>query len=377
MSTPDPSSAAAASKAQTAAAPAAATSPSPEIVLQELRARRDAHLRENPKARARNAAEAIGMSEAQLVALDLGDGAVRLTSQWSEMLAAVESMGEVMALTRNEACVHEKHGVYRNFEQEEGSPVALFVDEKIDLRIFLRSWAFAFAVTTPAAGGNGEPRRSLQFFNAAGQAVHKIYMTGKSDLDAYHAFVERFTAPEQQALLPEAPPARPAPTETPDEQIDREAFLAEWGALQDTHDFFGFIRKAGVTRTQALRLADGEFTRRVEADAARRVLQLASSTQTPIMVFVGNPGCIQIHTGPVVRLLEHGPWYNVMDPEFNLHLNETAIDQAWVVRKPSVDGDVTSLEVFDAAGEVIVQLFGKRKPGIPELESWREIAAQL
>ena len=345
--------------------------------LEALRAARDAYLKENPKSRARNAAQALGMSEAQLAALDLGAGAVRLGTDWNAMLQAVESMGEVMALTRNEACVHEKHGVYRNFEQEAGSPVALFVDEKIDLRIFLRSWAFGFAVETPAPGGKGDPRRSVQFFDAAGQAVHKIYMTAKSDLDAYRAFVERFAAPEQDALLPEAPPARPKPAETPDAQIDREAFLAEWGALQDTHDFFGFLRNAGVTRTQALRLAEGTFTRRVSGDAARRSLQLAASTETPVMVFVGNPGCIQIHTGPVSRLLEHGPWYNVMDPEFNLHLNETAIEQAWVVRKPSVDGDVTSLEVFDGDGEVIAQVFGKRKPGIPELQAWREIAAQL
>ena len=54
-----------------------------------------------------------------------------------------------------------------------------------------------------------------------------------------------------------------------------------------------------------------------------------------------------------------------------------AIAEAWVVRKPTTDGTVTALELFDAEGEVIAQLFGKRKPGIPELEDWREIAAAL
>jgi putative hemin transport protein len=27
-----------------------------------------------------------------------------------------------------------------------------------------------------------------------------------------------------------------------------------------------------------------------------------------------------------------GPWYNILDPSFNLHLREDAIDQVWVVR---------------------------------------------
>ena len=84
-------------------------------------------------------------------------------------------------------------------------------------------------------------------------------------------------------------------------------------------------------------------------------------------------GCIQIHTGEVKNLVTTGPWYNVLDPEFNMHLREDAIVSSFIVKKPSVDGIVTSLEIFDAKGEMIVQFFGKRKPGIPELESWREI----
>ena len=34
------------------------------------------------------------------------------------------------------------------------------------------------------------------------------------------------------------------------------------------------------------------------------------------------------------------------------------------------------LEVFDEAGEMIVQFFGKRKPGIPEREDWRTLVAE-
>ena len=95
------------------------------------------------------------------------------------------------------------------------------------------------------------------------------------------------------------------------------------------------------------------------------------------MIFVGNPGCIQIHTGPVksVKLVEH--WLNVLDPGFNLHLREDRIASAWVVKKPTVDGTVTSLELFDAAGETIAMLFGKRKPGLPEMPEWQATVERL
>jgi putative hemin transport protein len=47
------------------------------------------------------------------------------------------------------------------------------------------------------------------------------------------------------------------------------------------------------------------------------------------------------------------------------------------VEKPTEDGVVTSLELFDKEGEQIVTFFGARKPGKPELEGWREIISEL
>ena len=66
-----------------------------------------------------------------------------------------------------------------------------------------------------------------------------------------------------------------------------------------------------------------------------------------------------------------GPWLNVLDAGFNLHLRTDRVASAWVVRKPTADGVVTSLELFDAAGETIAMFFGKRKPGSPEMAEWQ------
>jgi putative hemin transport protein len=106
------------------------------------------------------------------------------------------------------------------------------------------------------------------------------------------------------------------------------------------------------------------------------------------MVFVGSPGCIQIHSGPVVRIEpmemkgqdDNAPpmrWLNVLDPGFNLHLREDRIASVWIVEKPTSDGVVTSVEAFDQAGELMAMFFGARKPGQPEREEWRRIVRVL
>jgi putative hemin transport protein len=165
------------------------------------------------------------------------------------------------------------------------------------------------------------------------------------------------------------------PPELDDTRIDKGVFKAEWLALKDKHDFYGLLRKHKVTRTQALRLAPaGGYAVEVANSALRETMTAAARTELPTMVFVGNRGIIQIHTGPVTKLINHNEWFNAIYPDFNLNAKDPEVTQSWIVRKPTEDGMVTSLELFNAKNKLIVTLFDKRNP---ELEGWRNIIADL
>lgn len=339
--------------------------------------------RQTPRARHRDIAQALGLSEGELIAahagaFDLAESplrAIRLRAAWPDIVAALPTLGEVMALTRNEHCVHEKVGAYENISVEGAAAhqvgLALGV---IDLRIFYARWAHGFAVEERLS--DGAVQRSLQFFDAQGQAVHKVFTRSSSVLRAYEALVERFRSDErdggivtQGAVLPSDP--------LPDDQIDVRGFQQAWASMRDTHEFFGLLKKFKVARTQALRLASRDYAIQVATASACDVLMRAAQEGVPVMVFVGNPGVIQIHSGPVKRIEVMGPWVNVLDEGFNLHLREDRIAQAWIVKKPTSDGLVHSLELFDANGETIAMIFGERKPGRAELCGWRELLAPL
>jgi len=337
-------------------------------LVNDLKEKWEALKAENPHLRIRNAATELGVSEAELLATNVGEGVTVLKPEFKEILTETEQLGKVMALTRNDECVHERKGTYLNGDFS--SPHAqLFVGEDIDLRIFQNHWKFAFGVV------EGD-RKSLQFFGKDGLALHKIYLTKDSNEAAFDIIVEKFKAEDQnqtfeyEAVAPKAP-------EKADTEIDVEGFQKAWTELKDTHDFFMMTRKFGVSRTQALRLAPEGFTKKIDNAKVVNVLEDAAEKQLPIMVFVGNRGIIQIHTGTVKKTLWHQQWFNVMDPDFNLHLDVTKIAEAWIVKKPTEDGEVTAIEVFNNEGDFIVQFFGKRKPGIPELQEWKDLVANL
>lgn len=337
-------------------------------LVNDLKEKWEALKAENPHLRIRNAAAQLGVSEAELLATNVGNGVTVLKPEFKDILTDAVQLGKVMALTRNDECVHERKGTYLNGDFS--SPHAqLFVGEDIDLRIFLNHWKFAFAVI------EGD-KKSLQFFGKDGLALHKIYLTKDSNDAAFDAIVEKFKAEDQnetfefEAVAPKAP-------EKDDAEIDVEDFQKAWTELKDTHDFFMMTRKFGVSRTQALRLAPEGFAKKIDSAKVVNVLEDASEKELPIMIFVGNRGIIQIHTGNVKKTLWHQQWFNVMDPDFNLHLDVTKIAEAWIVKKPTEDGEVTAIEVFNNEGDFIVQFFGKRKPGIPELQEWKDLVADL
>ncbi|MFW6201653.1 MAG: hemin-degrading factor [Gemmatimonadota bacterium] len=324
-----------------------------------------------PGTRTRSAAAELGVSEAELVATRCGDGVRRIDADVGRVLPRIEALGTVMALTRNDPFVHEKTGVYRNVTVYDH--VASVVDERIDLRIFPAHWRHGFAVETEGRRGR---RRSLQFFDAAGVAVHKIFLTDESDVEAFEALVEELLVDDQSPRQAVSPP-RPSPEPRPDAEVDVPALEADWREMRNTHDFFGLLRRHEVTRTQALGLVSDELARSADSGGLRQILEQASERRIDLMVFVRSPGTYQIHHGPVDRIVDTPPWLNVLDPDFTLHVREDGIAAAWVVRKPTETGWVTSVEFYDADDTVCALLFGCREEGEPENPAWRGLAEEL
>jgi len=242
----------------------------------------------------------------------------------------------------------------------------------IDLRLFMAGWTHLVHTVIDNARG---PLRGFQVYDASGQAIHKVYASKDTDLQAWDDLVAELTddAPAPLALV--AP--EPAKADPPDADVDVDGFREGWEALKDTHDFHPLLRKHALGRLQAMRLAGEARARPVPTSVVGELLDKVAADGTPIMCFVGNPGCIQIHSGPVKTIAWRGDWLNVLDPAFNLHLDTSGLAHAFVVRKPTKDGDVNSLELFSEDGTLVAQFFGARKPGIPEIPEWTETVKAL
>ncbi|GBF51033.1 putative hemin transport protein HmuS [Leptospira ryugenii] len=325
--------------------------------------------KEAPNVRIRDAAASLGVSELELLATRIGTGVSPLKENWTEFLIKCPSLGRVMALTRNDFCVHERKGSFEHVSVH--GKMGLVTGPEIDLRIFLNQWRYGFFVEDTS-----EERilYSVQFFDGSGEAVFKLYATEESDLASFLRLkndLQKLDGISQLNLEPKIKEQSPVKPQL--DKSTRVRFLESWSNLKDTHDFFTLLNEFNVERMDALEIANGRFTSPWEWKQFESLLKLCVKEGLEIMVFVGSKGVIQIHTGLVETLEERGPWFNILDKDFNLHLRKDFVSHIWFVNKPTLDGTVSSLELFSENGELILQCFGKRKPGQPQSKLWEKL----
>ena len=346
---------------------------------------------EQPKLQIRDAARALGASEAQLLATNLGNGVTRLQAdgnQPREIMRAALDLGLVQAITRNENGVIETTGTASQFKQagdksdqadakqdpekeaRERNIAGGYLGGAIDLRFHFENWKYAFAVAQP--GRDGKLSRSLQFFDAQGDSVHKVYVRSEAGVAVFDQLVATFRAPEQSAQL-NVLAAAPKVAEKPDASIDVKEFQLAWKEMTDVHQFAQIMREFHLTREQALRLAPAGMVERVTPEVLRTLLQNAAKDKVAIMVFLGNDGLTQIYSGKIEKTMAAGGFYNVLDPDFNLHIRDTALRSGWVVKR----GGVTSIEFFDNDGTQVLTFFGVRERGKPQPQAWNDLADSL
>lgn len=355
-----------------------------------LAERWDALHAEQPKLQMRDAAKTLGVSEAELLATGIGRTVTRLQEGDNvprEIMRRALDLGTVMALTRNENGVLERTGIATRLKPQE-EVTGLDADKEkerearlrniaggylggeIDLRFTFKNWAYAFAVAM--SGKDGAVSRSLQFFDQSGNAVHKIYLKNEAGVPVFDKLVADFRNPSQSAALKiAAAPLKPA--EQPDSGVDVKEFQLAWGELNDVHQFNRLMTEFGVSREQAMRLAPAGAVQRVTPQAVRQLLEESAKQKLDIMAFLGNDSVIQIYSGKIGKVMEAGGWFNVLDPEFNLHLRDSAFRSGYVIKRAGV----TSVEFYDKDGELVVSFFGVRERGKPQPQSWIDMTAAL
>lgn len=315
-----------------------------------------------------DAAALIGVSEGALVQAKAAYGeatalAIELDDGFRALLAELSRAGTLMFQARNPHCVAEIHGEMFATAPRDGAGHNQFAIAgaetagEVDLETARLGSAY-FLVEDPPSGR----RPSLQFFDKSGVALLKIDRTNASHAGRFDRIADLFDRNAPARGVAETRTAQPT-VQSAAPPLDAATLEARWLDSMDRSDIEALLSGSRAARPAAYRALDGALASRVDRDAAHRLLVGAAATQTVISARVGNAGCTQTFSGRVETIQRAGQWLTVRDRGFHLHIHETEIAEAWVVRAPTQDSVLSWLDCLDADGASLVQFYGRRPDG--------------
>lgn len=316
----------------------------------------------------------LGSSEGGLQACRVGREKVFPLKDIITVLKALPSLGRVLAITRNQGVVNEFKGIYPEPKLGEAGPQAagIFLDiGGLDLRIFMGAWHWACAIEDETPKGK---RLSLQFFDKHGSAVHKVFSLEETNLTAWQALLDEQAIAAEDAVLPKFVKADPEIHTEPASPIQ---VAEEWRQMKDVHQFFSLIRRHRITRFSAVKAMPEDLCRPVGLDTFQQLVDATAEQGLEVMFFVGSRGCVQIYTGKTQGIKPMRGWLNIFEENFTLHANPETFAYAYVTRKPQSGGWVSSLEVFDKQGSLLIQMYARREENGPEQAAWTELLTNL
>lgn len=296
----------------------------------------------------------------------LGDDFASLLSQLARLTDLTEVTGNAAAQLEND---HVSGALYN------GNTSAFSATHSIHVRIDYQQWRHGYALDE-IDDRTGERRLSLHFFDRYGHRLHKIGLNNLGDMAVFRQIVHNHAAP-MPASLQDLVPSQDDTSGAHAGQIDVDALRAEWAHAHDHAHFIARQETFDQQRLRKLRLAGKAFAYQVGNESVRLVLQRMSDFGTSILTLVGNAGIVQACYGKIRNIGVNDARLKIMHSGFRLLLREDHIDSVWLAKKPTTDGIITSLELFNRQGTHIASFLGKKNGGQPEPREWREAMMRL
>ena len=292
------------------------------------------------------------------------EGTIPLGGKWADIVDALISGGAIRATTESGGITIEQSGSVGDYNLRGEGTIGSVVQDDLDLRFLFRHWA----------GGLVHPAHTtVDFIDTTGAICVSLHAADDTARATIETVAERFAGPPLE--VPAVPAPRPAKA---DSDVDTDALLADWRAMQNVHHFEAIIGKHGIGRLQAMRLVGSEFARELSTEAFGALLDRLDDGTQEIMVFVANRGMVQIYSGPAGNKKRAGHGWEIESGTSKVYVPDKALHGLWLVHKPTAAGIITSLEfVREDSDQSVASIFGRHPHGDAQPPEWLALLESL
>ena len=282
---------------------------------------------ENKKTRIKNAADTLKFSEADLLSTEIGENVFYLDiGDYDQFFQKFISIDKIMLLIRSDYVVHEiivdsSKIIFKKdslaCSENPNLPFTIF-DPKLFKFVFFEKKIHA-----------GKELKSFQFFDINGKAQIKIFLKGLK--------TNRFE-------------------EIASEYKKEYQYDIQKAVLNQNKKNINLIREVNILEREYNIKKNDLKTNEINKNILRYILDGASNNSIPIRIHAFGDKINQNYRGLVKKIVDFGPWINVMDKYFNLHVLENNIKKSIINKYYKTKHSIIIISFFDSNQDKVIDI---------------------
>ena len=249
-----------------------------------------AELHQNPehqKIRIKDAADMLNVSEAELLSTTIGENSYFLNIQnWEEFFNKISLLGSMMYLVRNDYAVHENNIHINHICIDSNNIVLSNSCSRITIDQTLIEYTFYTSTII-----RGDEIYSIHLFDKNGIAIIKIYLKN-DNLNDFKAIKNKY----------------------------KINYNFELQLFKKTNPNIQKLKKQNTKKILMKPISDNNFS-------IQKHLEALAEKKQKIQIKVSNKAATSVYKGTIKNVIHKFGWLNIMDPTFNLHLQDKKINK--------------------------------------------------
>ncbi len=264
---------------------------------------------ENKKTRIRNAADALDTTEANLLSTDIGENVFFLKiNDYESLLKEILQIDKLMFLIRTDDVVHE---IIIDTSKVNVKDDSIFYKNQKSTIVKFNLDIFEYVFFENKKHGNKD-LKSFQIFDKNGDSILKIYLKGSKS-----------------------------------NQFDRIALKYKcdykYEIQKNSYNKINYDTKNKLSQSYLL-----------NKNILRQILEKASEKEFPISINAFGNQISQYYNGKIKNIIDFGPWINIIDKSFNLHVLEKNVTRNII--KYDKTTELFIVHLFDSNDSQILEI---------------------
>jgi putative hemin transport protein len=296
----------------------------------------------------------LGLSEAEFLALSCGHHTRRLKTDWLSLLHWLRGIPALRCITINAGAALEQPFATGEVGTSDDSPCLR--GPASELEYDFRQWHCGFAV---APGVDGGGRAGLRFFDPRGDLLHSIESEAPFQLSL--GMSAAFQGDDQGREQPLSIPTRPGSAAL--DTFDAEC-LRLWWQLPLEHTARPVPGLPRLARGRLLAALGQAHAIRIGVAALHTLVECLDALEREnLRLTVANQGVMQRCRGRGFYAARTGEAMLLHNESCTLRLLPQAVHAAWIVRKPTHQGERLGLELHDEHEALLASIDAPARTG--------------